>query len=193
MARISTCKIWSNSFLNQTITDRHHTESHAIKSNAHLRVGTINQTIRIMKKVNINVKELEKFDLFHNCIYYEDVWDDVFGAQEWTDDISDAVGFIGHTPVWSSALENYMSFVPIKYSDDTSQGRENLQNIANNILRSIEFCIARVICCEDEPRGTIASITRDDELCCFEHEDGIVVAINIKYDENQIDVFFYCK
>lgn len=146
-----------------------------------------------MKKVSVDVKELEEFDLFNNCIYYEDLWDDVFGAQEWTCDIEDAVGFIDHVAVYSSVNGNRMSFTPIQTRKDQNLSAERLLDTANGILRSIEFCIARIVCCEDEPKGTIARLGRNDEFCCFEHDDGLIVAIYLARDENEIDVFFYCK
>lgn len=145
-----------------------------------------------MKKVNINVKELQVFDLSNNCIRYEDLWDDVFGAEQWTEDVGDSVGYVDHIPVNSSVSENWMSFSPFYNTIFEQKNRENLLIVARNVFRSIQFCIERIVRGSMEPTGDFTFLC-DEEVSCFEDKDGIVVYIHIDYEKNNVNVFFYCK
>lgn len=154
-------------------------------------MGATNQTNRIMRKLYIDGNELKNYEVLSGKLCYEDIFDDVYGAEDWVEDALDAVGFIDGTPVKATVLPNVIAFHPFP-EDDRLERMRTLFLSAKSILRSIEFCVARVMREEEEP-SCLAILTDTDEAQYFEDECGIVVCVCINYNENEVNVFFYTK
>lgn len=142
-----------------------------------------------MKKVNIDVSKLKEFDVELNCLFYEDVWDDVFGAEDWTEDGCESVGFIDHDAAHSYFCENTITFEPFT-GDDTNK-EQLLYRMAKNIHRALGFCLARVMRgCEDP--GDLCHFC-DEEWSVYEDESGIIFGILVSSEHEAINILFYCK
>lgn len=140
-----------------------------------------------MKKVNIDVDKLNKFDV-STVLFYEDVWDDVFGADQWTEDLGEAVGFIDHHAVRSIISENAIIFFP--FFSQYEQSDDRLFTTAKNILRGIDFCLARVLREQTEPDSL--SVLEKEETQTFEYEEGhVYVSIFIDYDNRSVAAYFH--
>lgn len=142
-----------------------------------------------MKKVNIEVEKLNKFDV-STVLFYEEVWNDVFGADQWIEDLEEAVGFIDHNAVSSIISENAIIFSPFFQKYETSDDR--LFTTAKNILRGIDFCLARVLREQTEPDSL--SFLEKEELQTFLYDEGhVYVSIFIDYDNRRVAVYFHTK
>lgn len=142
-----------------------------------------------MKKVNIDVEKLEEFDV-STALFYEDVWDDVFGAEQWSEDLCEAVGFIDHYAVRSIITENAIMFSP--FFDQYEASDDRLFTTAKNILHGIDFCLARVLHERAEPEEL--SYLGKEEFQTFESEEGhLYVSVFISYDTRCVSAIFHTK
>lgn len=147
----------------------------------------------IMKETRVNMSDLYEYDVTNNSLLYEDVLDNVFGAEDWTEDdaLGKAVGFVDHTAVMSEIDGNKISFSPFSDRDDDST--QAMFELGKNVLRAIEFCVARVFHNFEEPSEDSLSTLDDEDVQYFEDECGMVVSICLDYEENEVTASFYMK
>lgn len=140
-----------------------------------------------MEEIKINQYYDKKYDVSTNLLY-EDVWDDVFGVDDWVEDIGDAVGFIDHNPVHSTIVgENVMKFYPYERGNDAFS---YMHKLADTILRSLEFCMARVFHGFEEP-SSIHEIPNSKYELCLRDDSGI--AVKIHFDDFAVYLSFFEK
>lgn len=140
-----------------------------------------------MEEIKINWYHDEKYDVSTN-LFYEDVWDDTFGVGDWVEDIGDAVGFIDHNPVHSTIVgENVMKFYPYERGNDVFA---YMHKLADNILRAVEFCIARVFHECEEP-SSIHEIRNSEREMCLGDDSGI--AMRICFNDFAVYLSFFEK
>lgn len=146
-----------------------------------------------MKETKVNMSDLYEYDVVDGSLFYEDVLDDVFGAEDWTEDDSfgNAVGFVDHIAVRARIDDNKIIFSP--FSDKDEDNTQVLFGLGKSILRGIEFCIARVFHNCEEPSDDSLSTLDDEDVQYFEDDCGMVVAIHLNYEENEVIAAFYMK
>ena len=140
-----------------------------------------------MEEVKINYYHNEKYDVATN-LFYEDVWDNVFGAEEWVDDYEQAVGFVDGKAVRSVITDgNTMAFYPFEIDDSRLSF---MHKFADLILRAVEFCIARVFHECEEP-SSIHEIRNSEREMCLGDDSGI--AMRICFNDFAVYLSFFEK
>lgn len=140
-----------------------------------------------MEEIKINQYHDQKYDVATN-LFYEDVWDDVFGMEEWADNDDEAVGFVDGKAVRSVITEgNTIKFYPFNKGDYVFSF---MRTLADTILRAVEFCIARVFHECQEPSFI-------HEIRSSEHEinlgDDSGIAVRVFFDDFAVYLSFFKK
>lgn len=140
-----------------------------------------------MEEIKINQYHDKKYDVDTN-LFYQDVWDNVFGVDDWIEDIDDAVGFIDHNPVHSTIVgKNVIKFYPYERDNDVFA---YMHRLADNILRAVEFCIARVFHDCEEP-SSIHEIRSSEREIRLGDDGGIAVMVH--FDDFAVYLSFFEK
>lgn len=146
-----------------------------------------------MKETKVSLSDLHEYDVVDGSLFYEDVLDDVFGAEDWTEDdaFGNAVGFVDHMAVRASINGNKITFS--SFSDKDEDDAQVLFGLGKSVLRAVEFCVARVFHNYEEPSEDSLSTLDDEDVQYFEDECGMVVAIHLNYEENEVIASFYMR
>lgn len=145
-----------------------------------------------MKRIKVNEDELEEYDVTSggNDYIFEDIYDEVFGAEEWVEDSgsTDVVGFVSGEPVVCSTHNNSMSFAHIRTPSANINKIASI-TLAKEILRRIGDALERVL--RDVTDERCEYSTDDVVNGTFEDESGIIVKSEI--DNSTVTMYFYQK
>lgn len=145
-----------------------------------------------MKRIKVNEDELEEYDVTSggNDYIFEDIYDEVFGAEEWVEDSgsTDVVGFVSGEPVVCSTHNNAMSFAHIRTHSANINKIASI-TLAKEILRRIGDALERVL--RDVTDERCEYSTDDVVNGTFEDKSGIVVKSDI--DNSTVTMYFYQK
>lgn len=135
---------------------------------------------------------MEEYDVTSNGnnYIYEDIYDEVFGAEEWVEDSegTDVVGFVLGKPVVCSTYNNTMSFAHIRTPSANINKIASI-TLAKEILRRIGDALERVL--RDVTDERREYFTDDVINGAFEDESGIIVKPNV--GNSTVTISFYQK
>lgn len=142
-----------------------------------------------MRRIEITAEDLEEYDVVSNDNGYifEDIYDDVYGADEWVQDSgsTDVVGFILGEPVVCSTHSNSMVFNHTRCSSLNTEMCMSMK-LAKDILQRIGDTFARVL---RDDYDTVQPIPDGELNGYYEDESGIIIYIDV--DRHDIDVQFF--